>query len=445
VSERAAALAPQEIIRVKRDGHPLPEAEISAFVGGIVSGAVTDAQLGAFAMAAWLNGLDRAETVALTRAMTGSGETLDWSSLPGPALDKHSTGGIGDAASLILAPALAACGAYVPMVAGRGLGHTGGTIDKLEAIPGYVTRPDIGLFRRAVRDAGCAIIGQTDAIAPADRRFYAARDVTATAESTQLITASILAKKLAAGLDALVLDVKTGSGALMAGPEDSQVLARALVEVAGGAGLKAVALLTDMDEPLAPVAGNALEVAHAVEVLADRRRDARLIDVAAALGGEALALGRLAASAGEGAEKIREALASGEAAERFARMVTALGGPSDLVDRPGVHLAQARVVREVVPDRAGIVAGVDARALGLAVVALGGGRTRAEDEIDHSVGLDALVGVGEEVDAARPLAIVHASDEAAAERAAAAVRAAYRLVEPGQTVDRRPLIQERIA
>jgi thymidine phosphorylase len=436
---------PQEIIRLKRDGGRLSTNAIEAFISGVVSGSVTDAQLGAFAMAAWLKGLDREETVALTRAMTASGQTLDWSGLPGPALDKHSTGGIGDAVSLILAPALAACGAYVPMIAGRGLGHTGGTIDKLDAIPGYMTRPDLSAFRAAVRGAGCAIVGQTEDVAPADRRLYAARDVTATVESLPLITASILSKKLAAGLSVLVLDVKTGSGAFMAGRDEARALARSLVEVANGAGLKTSALMTNMDEPLAPVAGNALEILHAVEILAGRRTDARLLDATAALAGEALAQGGLAASAEEGAARIAEAIASGAAAERFSRMVAALGGPSDLIEHPRAYLAEARETLAVAPERAGLVSGVDTRALGLAVVALGGGRTRAEDGIDVSVGLDRLAGVGEEVGPDRPLAIVHARDVASAERAAAAVRAAYRMADPGQTVERRPLILERIA
>ena len=435
---------PQEIIRAKRDGGRLSTDAIEAFVAGVVSGSVTDTQLGAFAMAAWLNGLDRDETVALTRAMTRSGRTLDWSGLPGPALDKHSSGGIGDTVSLILAPALAACGAYVPMIAGRGLGHTGGTIDKLEAIPGYVARPDLITFARAVRDAGCAIVGQTAEIAPADRRLYAARDVTATVESLPLITASILSKKLAAGLSALVLDVKTGSGAFMVTVDEARALARSLVEVADGAGLKTVALVTDMDEPLAPVAGNSLETRHAIEVLAGRRRDARLTAATLALGGEALALGGLAESAEAGAARIADALASGAAVERFGRMVAALGGPADLVERPGAYLSEARVTLTVFPERPGAVAQVDARALGLAVVALGGGRTRAEDDIDHSVGLSDIAGVGDEVGPDRPLAVVHARDKAGAERAAAAVRAAYRLAHPGESPTRHPLVLERI-
>lgn len=440
-----APFLPQEIIRAKRDRRGLSAAEIEAFIGGVTSGAVTDAQLGAFAMAAWLNELDRDETVALTRAMTRSGASLDWSDLRGPTLDKHSTGGIGDTVSLLLAPALAACGAFVPMIAGRGLGHTGGTIDKLEAIPGYRTRPERDMLRAAMREAGCAIIGQSADIAPADGRLYAARDVTATVESLPLITASILSKKLAAGLSGLVLDVKSGSGAFMSWREDAEALARSLVDVANGAGLKTLALLTDMDQPLAPVAGNALETLHAIEVLAGRRADPRLLDVTAALGGEALALGGLVASAEEGAQKIGDAIASGAAAERFGRMATALGGPADLVERPRSHLAEAPVRIEAAPEEPGIVAAIDVRALGLAVVALGGGRTRAGDDIDHAVGLDRLAGIGEAVGPDRPLCIVHARNDAGATRAAAAVSAAYTIAPLGEAVVAPPLIRGRIA
>ncbi|MFD1703761.1 thymidine phosphorylase [Methylopila henanensis] len=432
---------PQEIIRAKRDGERLSAGEIEAIVAGIASETLSDAQVGAFAMAAFLNGLDRDETVALTRAMTASGRTLDWTDLPGPAVDKHSTGGVGDTVSLLLAPALAACGAFVPMIAGRGLGHTGGTVDKLEAIPGYAVRPETAIFRKAVRDVGCAIIGQTADVAPADRRLYAIRDVTATVESIPLITASILSKKLAAGLSALVMDVKTGSGAFMTEPERSRALARSIVDVANGAGMPTVALVTDMDEPLAPVAGNALETAHAIEVLAGRRDDPRLMAVTVALAAEALVLGKLAADVAEGRARIERAFASGAAAERFGRMAAALGGPTDLMERPEAHLAKAQVVREIAPERAGVIAGVDVRALGLAVVALGGGRRRADDAIDFSVGFDRLAAVGAAVGPDAPLGVVHARDEAAAARAAEAVRAAYRLGDEGSP---QPLIRERL-
>lgn len=439
----ASDLPPQEILRRKRDGARLSAGEIGALVAGVASGSLSDAQVGAFAMAACLRGLDRDETVALTRAMTASGRTLDWEDLPGPVVDKHSTGGVGDTVSLLLAPALAACGAYVPMIAGRGLGHTGGTVDKLEAIPGYAIRPALDALRATVRDVGCAIVGQTPDLAPADGRLYAVRDVTGTVEAIPLLTSSILSKKLAAGLGGLAMDVKTGSGAFMPAHDDARRLATSLVEVARGAGLPTVALLTDMDQPLAHVAGNALETAHAVAILAGRRSDARLMEVTLALGAEALMLAGLTDAAGAGRAALERAFASGAAAERFARMVAALGGPADLMERPAAHLAAAPVVVEVPPERAGRVVRIEVRALGLAVVGLGGGRTRPDQTIDPAVGLDQLAPVGAEVGPGRPLARVHARDAAAAERAAAAVRRAYEIGDGAGA--ERPLIQERIA
>jgi thymidine phosphorylase len=269
-------MLPQEIIRAKRDGRALTAAEIDEFIAGLTSGAVTEGQVAAFAMAVFFRGMEIDERVHLTRAMMRSGDTLDWSGakLPGPLVDKHSTGGVGDNVSLMLAPMLAACGAYVPMISGRGLGHTGGTLDKLDSIPGYATQPDIATFRRVVAEAGCAIIGQTADLAPADKRLYAVRDVTATVESIALITASILSKKLAAGLQALVMDVKTGSGAFMPTREGSRELARSIAHVATRAGLPTVALITDMNEPLASAAGNAVEVQNAVDYLTGARRPA---------------------------------------------------------------------------------------------------------------------------------------------------------------------------
>ncbi len=293
---------PQEIIRLKRDGLRLSEAEIAQFIAGLASGAVTEGQAAAFAMAVFFRGMDLTERIALTRAMTLSGETLDWRApdLPGPVLDKHSTGGVGDNVSLMLAPMLAACGAFVPMISGRGLGHTGGTLDKLDSIPGYVTQPDLVTFKRVVREAGCAIIGQTDALAPADRRLYAIRDVTATVESVALITASILSKKLAAGLEGLVMDVKTGSGAFMPTLEGARELAESIATVATGAGLPTVSLITDMNEPLASAAGNAVEVKNAVDFLVGRRRDARLHRVTLALGARAPGARRAGEGRGRG-------------------------------------------------------------------------------------------------------------------------------------------------
>jgi thymidine phosphorylase len=423
-----APFLPQEIIRAKRDGLRLSADDIARFVEGITDGSVSEGQAAAFAMAVFFQGLALEERVALTRAMMGSGEVLRWE-LPGPVLDKHSTGGVGDNVSLILAPAVAACGGFVPMISGRGLGHTGGTLDKLEAIRGYRARPDIELFRRVVRRAGCAIIGQTADLAPADKRLYAIRDVTATVESIDLITASILAKKLAAGLGGLVLDVKWGAGAFMTSLDRARELAQSLVDVANGAGLPTTALLTDMDEPLADTAGNALETHHAIAHLAGTRRQPRLHEIVLALGAEMLANGGLAPDLDAGRTKIAEAIASGAAAERFGRMVAELGGPPDLMERPELHLAKAPVTHEVAADRRGVVTAIDTRALGLAVVALGGGRTRPQDAIDPSVGLTRLLGIGAKLEPGTPLALVHAREKTQAEAAAASLRAAYTIGE----------------
>ncbi len=415
---------PQEIIRKKRDGGALSAEEIASIVTGLTKGTVSEGQVAAFAMAVFFNGMTRDEAVALTLAMRDSGTVLDWSGLPGPALDKHSTGGIGDNVSLMLAPALAACGAYVPMISGRGLGHTGGTLDKLDSIPGYRTQPDLGLLRKVVADVGCAVIGQTADLAPADKRLYAIRDVTATVESIPLITASILSKKLAAGLAGLVLDVKTGNGAFMAKMEDSRGLAESLVAVANGAGMKTSALITDMNQPLASAAGNAVEVMNAVEFLKGKSDD-RLYGVTVELGGELLALGGLADDDAEGRTMIEAAFTSGRAAEIFGKMVAALGGPADFMERPEAYLQAAPLVRPVTPERAGTIVEIDTRAIGIAVVTLGGGRMKPEDSIDHSVGFTRLAGLGAAVGPDAPLALVHARDEAAAGQAEAALRRAY--------------------
>ena len=432
---------PKEVIRAKRDGRPLASADIEAFVTGLVDGSVGDGQAAALAMAICLRGLSLGECAALTGAMTRSGTILDWT-LPGPVLDKHSTGGVGDAVSLALAPLVASCGGYVPMIAGRGLGHTGGTLDKLDAIPGYVSQPDLAVFRRAVREVGCAIIGQTPDLAPADRRLYAIRDVTGTVESIDLITASILSKKLAAGLDGLVMDVKTGSGAFLTDPADAHALAERIATVAAEAGLRTVSFLTDMDQPLASAAGNAVEIGYVADYLTGRSREPRFHAVTVALAGAMLALGGLAHDETEGRARIVAALDSGAGAERFGAMVAALGGPADLVEKPERHLARAPVVLAVQAERAGTVLAVDTRALGLAVVTLGGGRTSAGDAIDHAVGLSGLVGAGTPLETGAPLATVHARSEDAARRAAEAVRACY-TVGAGAPPER-ALVAERI-
>ncbi|WP_152044523.1 thymidine phosphorylase [Aureimonas psammosilenae] len=420
---------PQEIIAAKRDGRVMAPADIEAFVSGVGSGQVTDAQIAAFAMAVFLRGMEGAETVALTRAMRDSGDVLEWPATDRPILDKHSTGGIGDNVSLMLAPIVAACGGAVPMISGRGLGHTGGTLDKLESIPGYAIAPSEALFRRTVAEVGCAIVGPTGSLAPADKRFYAVRDVTATVESVPLITASILSKKLAAGLQGLVLDVKTGSGAFMARREDALALARAMVDVGRGAGLRTSALVTDMNEALASAAGNAVEILNAVRFLDGTHRDPRLCDVTLTLAAEMLLLGGLCRTVAEGRQMAERALESGEAAERFGRMVSALGGPADFIDRTDAYLPQAPVVTEARAGEAGFLQAVETRELGLAVVALGGGRTRAEDAVDHAVGLTALRPLGSRVEAGEPLALVHARTKEEAEAAARRVLAAYRIGE----------------
>ena len=413
------------IVRL-RDGGVPSAAELQWFAQGLASGAVSDAQAGAFAMAVLLKGLGEAGRVALTRAMRDSGQVLHWD-MPGPVLDKHSTGGIGDCVSLLLAPALAACGAFVPMISGRGLGHTGGTLDKLESIPGFKTGLTEDQLRRQLQDVRCAIVSASAEIAPADRRLYAVRDVTGTVESIDLITASILSKKLAAGLEALVLDVKCGSGAFMKTAEDAEALARALVSTAQGAGCMTSALITDMSQPLATAAGNALEVIEVMETLTGTSVNAALWDITMALGGEALALGGLAADPADGAGRIEQALESGAAAEWFGRMVAAQGGPADFVERWPDRLPAATVIREVPSLAGGFVSTIDGQGLGLAVVALGGGRQREGDKLNLSVGLSDLAGIGEDIARGDPLCMVHAATEAAADEAIARVQAAYQL------------------
>ncbi len=434
-------MLPQLVIATKRDGGALTRAMIDAFVAGLVDGGWSDSQAAALAMAIVLRGMDRAETVALTEAMTASGERLAWSGFGRPVLDKHSTGGVGDKVSLMLAPLLAACGALVPMISGRGLGHTGGTLDKLEALPGYDVNPARERLHAVLRDAGCAIVGASERLAPADRRLYAIRDVTATVESVPLVTASILSKKLAAGLDALVLDVKCGSGAVMRTHEAAHALASSLVRVAAGAGLKARALITDMDQVLGESAGNALEVREAIDFLTGAQgTEPRQRALTLALAAEALVLGGLAADAAAARALALRALESGAAAERFARMVAALGGPRDVLRNPG--LAAAPVVRDVAAPRAGFVQAIDVRALGLAVVALGGGRARPGDRVDPRVGLDAVQPLGAALGAGAALARVHAASEAAAEAAAHAVRGAFTIGDDLPAAP--PLVRERV-
>ncbi len=435
-------MLPQEIIRSKRDGAALSPAQIAEFVAGITDGRVGDEQLGAFAMAVFLNGMNEAETVALTTAMRDSGRVMRWPDLDGPVLDKHSTGGVGDAVSLILGPWVAACGGYVPMISGPGLGHTGGTLDKLQAIPGYDPFPAPERLGAAVAEAGVAIIGQTDDLAPADRRFYGVRDVTATVECLPLIVASILSKKLAAGLDALVMDVKVGSGSVMGTLARAEALARAIARVATDAGMPTHALLTDMDQVLARSAGNALEVAECIAILRGEADGGRMLAVTRELAIEMLLLGRLAEDRDRAGAVLDRALASGAVAERFARMVTALGGPADLLERPAAYLPSAPLRRELYPVDAGIVQAIDVREVGLAVVELGGGRRRGGEAIDLAVGLSQVAAIGEAVDQQRPLAVIHAADTEREERAAMRLQNAFRVgPEPAQAPG---LVRQRI-
>lgn len=426
------------IAKIRKGQDPKPE-ELAWFTNGLATREVSDAQAGAFAMAVCLNGLSDEGRVALTVGMRDSGDVMKWD-LPGPLLDKHSTGGVGDPVSLILAPALAACDVFVPMVSGRGLGHTGGTLDKLEAIPGLSTAQTTATFRKITGDIGCAIVSATNAIAPADKRLYAVRDVTATVESVDLICASILSKKLAAGLDGLVLDVKAGSGAFMKTPQEAAALASALASTANGAGTPTAAFITDMSQPLAPALGNAVEVAVCLEVLSGNRAAApRLHDLTVALCARVLALA--GHSEGEAQERVTAAISSGHAMVCFAAMVRAMGGPPDIADDWHTHLPKAPVVGDVPAPNAGTISAIDGEALGLAVVQMGGGRQVESDRIDPRVGITDMVALGTKVSRGDPIATIHAADEDSAE---AAARAVLRAVTIGDHADIEDLIIDRI-
>ncbi|CAI8166742.1 MAG: Thymidine phosphorylase [Pseudidiomarina mangrovi] len=436
---------PQEIIRAKRDGRSLTKQQIDFFVAGITDNSITESQISAFAMAVFFQGMNADERVALTLAMRDSGDVMDWRGLDldGPVVDKHSTGGVGDVVSLMLGPIVAACGGYVPMISGRGLGHTGGTLDKFEAIPGYKAKPSNELFQRVVKQVGVAIIGQTGRLAPADSRFYATRDITATVESIPLITASILSKKLAAGLDALVLDVKTGNGAMMTEHQQALQLAQSLVTVANGAGLKTSALLTDMNEVLAYSAGNSIEVHEAIRFLIGQQQAPRLREVTISLAAEMLYRSGLAVNVASARKQAELALDSGRAAEKFAQMVSALDGPTDILTAYQQHLPLAPIVRPVLAPHSGFIHSVNTRALGLVVVALGGGRRTSADSLDYGVGLDHVLGCGAKVDAQTPLALIYARSEEQWQHAAAAVRDCFTITESKPA--ERAVIYEQVA
>ncbi|MCF6288350.1 MAG: thymidine phosphorylase [Proteobacteria bacterium] len=401
---------PQEIIKNKRDGKVLSQAEIDFFIQGIANNTVSEGQIAAFAMAVYFQGMNSQERIDFTQSMVHSGDVMDWSdmNLNGPILDKHSTGGVGDKISLMLAPIIAACGGYVPMISGRGLGHTGGTLDKLDTIPSYNTTPSNSLFRQTVKNVGCAIIGQTANLAPADKRFYATRDITATVDCIPLITASILSKKLAEGLDGLVMDVKTGSGAFMKSFDDAKELAQAIVEVSS---VNTTAIITDMSQVIGYTAGNALEVAETIDYLTEKTQEPVLHKLVETLCAQMLVQGRLVNNFDDGVSKVNEVINNGQAAEKFAQMVSALGGPIDLMEKSDKYLTKAKVIQPIYPAQAGFVEKMNTRTIGMAVVDLGGGRIVASDSIDYSVGLSHICHIGDEVMLDKPLAFVHANTQ----------------------------------
>jgi thymidine phosphorylase len=432
-------LLPEELIKAKRDGQELTPDAIREFIDGIAAGQVSDAQIGAFTMAVYIQDMNMAEQFALTLAMRDSGRCLHWKDLDGPVLDKHSTGGVGDLVSMVIAPMLAACGAYIPMISGRGLGHTGGTLDKLESIPGFRVNLSQDTFNRTVREAGFVMNGQGGDFAPADGRMYAVRDVTATVGSLPLIVASILSKKLAEGLDGLVLDIKTGNGAFMRERNRARDLAADLVKVATLADLPCKAVITDMNQPLANNAGNTLEVIEAIKFLRNDHRNPRLENVIMSLGSEMLMLGGLAKDAGSAMLMLNKVLERGLAADHFARMVHMQGGPVDLLEKPATYLSKAPVVRDLLASRKGYIEYVDTRAVGLCILGLGGGRTHIEDSIDHRVGLSGFRLVGESVTMGDPLVTIHASDETAWQIAAKELTAAFVV---GHKTDALPAVYE---
>ena len=404
-------MLPQEIIRRKRDQKELSTQDIQNFIAGIMSGEIADSQTAALTMAIYFNDLNDRETKDLTLAMRDSGAVLSWQGFDKPVVDKHSSGGVGDKVSLMLAPILAACDVYIPMIAGRGLGHTGGTVDKLEAIPNYNTQPDNDVFRRTVKNVGCAIIGQTGDLAPADKKIYAIRDVCATVESIPLITASILSKKLAAGLQYLVMDLKCGNGAFMHNFEDAQKLAHSIVNVANEAGTKTRAVLTDMNQVLGTTVGNALEVHEAVEYLKNTNINPRLKEVTQTLCAELLCQCERCNSKEEGRCLVDKVLSSGQAAEKFAQMISSLGGPVDFVEHNDKYLPRTLYQKAVYAPKAGYVCGMDTRGVGLSIVKLRGGRSYPNEKLDLATGFTNFVQIGDKVDEKTPLAIVHYQSE----------------------------------
>ncbi len=431
-----------DVIQKKRDGGELTAAEIEFFVKGLADASIPAEQVSALAMAVLFKSMTFDEAAKLTTEMASSGTVLDWGAeeLGGPVIDKHSTGGVGDKVSFLLAPIVAACGCFVPMISGRGLGHTGGTLDKIESIPGYQATPDFDLFKNVVKATGCAIIGQTADLAPADRRFYAIRDVTATIESVPLITASILSKKIAAGLEGLVMDVKVGTGAFMPSFERATKLAKSIIGTAATAGLKTHALITDMNEALGQTAGNAIEIAESAEFLKNENREARLNEVVVALCAEMLIVTGIEKDNGAARSKVEASITSGAAAEVFSRMVAALGGPADFVEKYIDYLPKATIIKPVHADEAGFLAEVDAHAVGSAIIELGGGRQQLGEELDLAVGISDIAQIGEMVGTDRPLAVVHAASEDDADLASELIVQACTI--SADRPDERPIVYE---
>ena len=441
-------MLPQDIIRRKRDGDELSGDEIRFFIGGATDGSVSEGQIGAFNMAVYLNGMTSAETVSLALAMRDSGRVLDWSDIDldeDRLIDKHSSGGVGDEKiTLLVVPLAAACGVFVPNLSGRGLDYCAGEIDMLDAVPGYRTTPEPEEFMAAVRDVGGVVIGPTLDLAPADRKLFYVRDVTATVESVPLITGSIMSKKLASAPRGLVICVGSGSGAYMPTLDHARELATAMSEVSAGAGIPSVMLMTDLADVLGTSVGNAVAVTETVDFLAGRHRDPRVLELVLTIVAEMARLAGVVQDVPAGLELARERLEDGGAADRFGRMVVALGGPVDLVAHPDRHLPRAAVVREVMPDSVGFVAGNDAGAIGRGLVALGGGRKYPDEPIDFSVGFTDIAQRGEGVGDGRALCVVHARNETDWSAAAERVRDAFELV-PDTPDVAGPIVLERLA
>ncbi len=431
-------MLPQEIIRKKRDGKTLSSEEIKEFIAGVTDGSIVDAQTAALTMAIFLQGMSKEETAALTLAMRDSGDVLQWPELDAPVVDKHSSGGVGDKISLMLAPMIAACGAYVPMISGRGLGHTGGTLDKFDSISGYQTSPSNDLFRKTVKEVGCAIIGQTENLAPADKKIYAIRDVCGTVESINLITASILSKKLAAGLDCLVMDLKCGNGAFMDSLEKAEELASSIVRVANTAGTKTKAVITDMNQVLGKNIGNALEVAEAVDYLKGKNKDERLHLITMELCGELLVISGVCQTLAEAKQKLEQALSSGAALEKFAAMVKALGGAGDFCDKPWQYMPKSAIIRPVFAETDGYVSSMDTRGIGLSIIELKGGRITPEQKLDYATGYSDFCQIGDFVDNQTPLAVIHAQSEEQYEHAAQQLKSLIKIS------DKKPVLNKCI-